>query len=153
MPTATITSSVIDRLNSLLRGELAAVATYEMALRSLDGAAASEADQIVRFASEHRRSVETLKATIQSLGGTPDETAGVWGAVTRVAQGSAVLFGDRASVKSLLEGEEHGLEEYQQALEALDPDTRGVLEEDLIPRQRKHIAALSAIQIALRSPS
>jgi bacterioferritin (cytochrome b1) len=153
MSTTISTSASIDTLNSLLRGELAAVATYEMALRAIDGPAASNADQLLRFASEHKRSADTLKAAVSALGGTPDETAGIWGAVTRVVQGSADLLGDRAAVKSLLEGEEHGLEAYEKAMEAVQPDVRRVLEYELIPRQRKHIAALTEIQLAMGQSS
>jgi hypothetical protein len=92
-------------------------------------------------------------AAVAALGATPDETAGVWGAVTRLVQGSADFLGDRVAVRSLLEGEEHGLEEYETALEAVQPDVRRVLQHELIPRQRKHIAALSEILLAMRSPS
>jgi bacterioferritin (cytochrome b1) len=150
MSTTTSTKTEIDTLNSLLRGELAAMATHEMALKSVDGPAAADADQLLRFASDHRRSAETLKATVSAMGGTPDETAGVWDAVTRVVQGSADLFGDRAAVKSLLEGEEHGLSEYEKAVESVQPDIRRVILHELIPRQRKHISALAEIQQAIR---
>lgn len=153
MSTTTGTKTEIDTLNSLLRGELAAMATYEMALKSVDGPAAADADQLLRFASDHRRSAETLKATVSAMGGTPDETAGVWGAVTRVVQGSADLFGDRAAVKSLLEGEEHGLSEYENAVESVQPDIRRIIMQELIPRQRKHISALAEIQQAIRQSS
>ena len=153
MSTTTSTKTEIDTLNSLLRGELAAVATYEMALKSVYGPAAAGADQLLRFASDHRRSAETLKATVSALGGTPDETAGVWGAVTRVVQGSADLFGDWATVKSLLEGEDHGLSEYEKAVESVQPDIRRVIHQELIPRQRKHISALTEIHLAMGQPS
>ncbi len=153
MSTTTSTKSEINTLNSLLRGELAAVATYEMALKSFDGPAAADADQLLRFASEHRRSAETLKATVSALGATPDETAGIWGAVTRMVQGSANLLGDRAAVKSLLEGEEHGLMEYAKAVESVQPEIRGVIQHELIPRQRKHLAVLTDIQLATRASS
>jgi bacterioferritin (cytochrome b1) len=152
MSTTTSTNASIETLNSLLRGELAAVATYEMALRAIDGPAAADDDQLLQFAAEHRRSADTLKATISALGATPDETAGIWGAVTRLVQGSADLLGDRAAVRSLLEGEEHGLEEYEKAMEAVQPDIRRVIQYELIPRQRQHIAVLSAIQLMM-SPS
>lgn len=150
MSTTTSTNVAIDTLNSLVRGELAALATYEMALRSIDGPAVSDAYQLRRFASEHRRSAETLKATVSALGATPDETAGIWGAVTRMVQGSADLLGDRAAVKSLLEGEEHGLAEYEKAVESVQPDIRGVIQKELIPRQRKHVAVLTDILLAIR---
>lgn len=150
MSTTTSSNVAIDTLNSLVRGELAALATYEMALRSIDGPVASDASQLRRFASEHRRSAETLKATVSALGATPDETAGIWGAVTRMVQGSADILGDRVAVKSLLEGEEHGLAEYEKAVESVQPDIRGVIQKELIPRQKKHVAVLADILLAIR---
>ncbi len=153
MSTTTSTKTEIDTLNSLLRGELAAVATYEMALKSVDGPAAADGDQLLRFASDHRRSAETLKAAVSALGGTPDEKAGIWGAVTRFVQGSVDLFSDRAAVKSLREGEEHGLSEYEKAVESVQPDAQRVITQELVPRQRKHISALAAIQLAIRQSS
>ncbi|MBK9088818.1 MAG: DUF2383 domain-containing protein [Holophagales bacterium] len=153
MSTTISSKAAIDTLNSLLRSELAAVATYEMALRSVDGPAAADADQLFRFASEHRRSAGALKATVSALGATPDETAGIWGAVTRLVQGSANLLGDRAAVESLLEGEKHGLMEYANAVESVPPEIRSVIQHELIPRQRKHVAVLTDILLEAEHPS
>ncbi|MHB8799280.1 MAG: hypothetical protein ACYDBY_12540 [Thermoanaerobaculia bacterium] len=121
MSTAISANTSIDTLSSLPRGDLAAVATYERTLGSIDGAAVSAADQRVRFASDHRRSAD--------------------------------LFGDRATVRSLLEGEEHGLSEYENAVRTVDPDIRRVLHQELSPRQREHSSALLEIQLAIRQTS
>ncbi len=49
---------VIERLNSLLRVELAAVAGYQKALRALKKKAVVDTDHILRLASDHQRTVD-----------------------------------------------------------------------------------------------
>jgi bacterioferritin (cytochrome b1) len=132
----------VDHLNSLLRGELAAVAAYQHALRTVNGGV-PDAGQILRFASEHQRTVAALQATVRALGGVPAVESGTWGAFA--------LLRDTASVRGLLSGEQFGLAEYQSALPLLDGDARELLELELIPRQRRHIAKLTEILTTLSS--
>lgn len=50
---------------------------------------------------------------------------------------------------ALLEIERHGLAEYEAALTSLDLDARELVEIQLMPRQRRHVAGLSAMLIRL----
>src|SRR5437762_11300960 len=146
MHTTTLGEKAVDQLNSLLRGELAAIETYEQALRKLNGPGTELADQLVHFAAEHSRNADALKARVEALGGACAASSGAWGAWSKIVQGSANVFGDGSAIKALEEGEEHGLKDYQDALENddLDDPSRRLVENELIPRQRKHIAALDA---------
>jgi uncharacterized protein (TIGR02284 family) len=150
--TTAINEKAVDQLNSLLRGELSAIETYEQALRKLNGPGTDLADQLVHFAAEHSRNADALKARIVTLGGEPATSSGVWGTWSKIVQGSANIFGDGSALKSLKEGEEHGLKDYQDALEDddLDEMSRMLLENELIPRQGKHIAAIDAFLLQLR---
>jgi len=131
----------IGRLNGLLRGELAAVHAYQSAFRSAEGRAAVDAPEILRFASEHQRTVAALQVAVREMGGVPASEAGTWGAFA--------LLRETASVRELLDGEEAGLRMY----EATDGNLQGAAHDlvafELIPRQRKHIAELSAIMARL----
>ena len=127
----------IDQLNALLRGELAAVAAYQRALRAIDGRIPVDGANILRFAAEHQRTVATLQAAVHGLGGTPAAEAGTWDAFERLR--------DTAPVLALLAGEKAGLSEYEAALSWLSGEPRELVEWELIPRQRRQIAALSAI--------
>lgn len=129
--------AAIEGLNALLRGELAAVNAYQRALRSAEGRAAVDAAQILRFAAEHQRTVAALQGAVRELGGVPSSEAGTWGAIA--------LLRDTATVRELLEGEEAGLKMYEEAHQALNGAARELLTLELIPRQQKHIAELSAI--------
>ena len=48
-------------------------------------------------------------------------------------------------VGALLEAEQRGLAEYEASLASLDDDARELVELELIPRQRRHVASLSAM--------
>jgi rubrerythrin len=126
-----------DGLNALLRGELAAVNAYQGALRSAEGRAAVDAAEILRFASEHQRTVAALRGAVREMGGVPASEAGTWGAFA--------LLRETASVRELLEGEESGLRMYEETDGILEGDARDLVTLELIPRQRRHVAELSAI--------
>lgn len=127
----------IGRLNALLRGELAAVNAYQEALRSAEGRYSVDAPGILRFAAEHQRTVTALQGAVRELGGVPASEAGTWGAFT--------LLRDTATIRELLDGEEAGLRRFQEANGLLAGDAHDLVDLELIPRQRKHVAELSAI--------
>lgn len=136
-------TSVIEQMNSLLRGELAAVAAYQHAVRSLVGKVAIDAVEIMNFASEHQRTVAALQAAVRTLGGVPAVEASTWGAFA--------LLRDTASIRSLLEGEAASLAGYRAVLPSLHDDAHELVEFELIPRQNRHVAALSVILEGLSS--
>ncbi len=127
----------MNRLNGLLQGELAAVNAYQRALRSSDGRAASDGAEIRRFASEHQRTVAALQVAVRQLGGIPSSVA--------ATSGAFALLHDTASIRELLDGEEAGLRMYEAAHGTLDGDAQELVALELIPRQRRHVAELSAI--------
>jgi hypothetical protein len=126
-----------EGLNALLRGELAAVNAYQRALRSAEGRATADAAEILRFASEHQRTVAALQGAVRQLGGQPSSEAATWGAFATLR--------DTATIRELLDGEQSGLRMYEAANGLLDGDARELVTDELIPRQRTHIAQLSAI--------
>lgn len=132
-----------QRLNALLRAELAAVRAYEHALRSLDGRLGDDSKQILGFAAGHQRTVAALQACIRALGGVAAAEAGTWGSFT--------LFRDALSVLHLLEAEQRSLAEYEAALPDLAGEALELVEHELIPRQRRHVATLSTILSDLAS--
>jgi hypothetical protein len=60
-----------------------------------------------------------------------------------------VLLHDEPSVLQLLEAEECGLADYEATLASLEGGVRDLVEHELIPRQRQHVAALSRILIEI----
>ena len=144
--------SVIDRLNSLLRVELASVAGYQKALRALKKKAVTDTDHILRLASDHQRTVTALQGSVQARGGAPALTAGPWegsGAAALTAEGAPAQLEDKAFVSALLEVERRGLSQYEASLTSLDDDARDLVEFELIPRQQRHVAGLLAMLVLI----
>jgi hypothetical protein len=126
-----------ERLNELLRVELAAVLACQHAVRSLDGRRGPDSSRFLDLAVGHQRNVAALQSCIRALGAVPAAEAGTWG--------SFALLRDAVSVQQLLEAEQRGLAEYEAALPTLDGEVRELVEQELMPRQRRHVATLSKI--------
>jgi uncharacterized protein (TIGR02284 family) len=137
-----------DRLNSLLRGELAAVETYQQALAKVDNQAGRE--ELRRIHDEHRASANTIRQAVHEHGGQPDRGSGVWGAFAKAVAGAAKLLGNVAALKALKEGEEHGVKTYEAALEdkELSPDCKELIRSSLLPRTRAHLPVLDQLMKA-----
>jgi uncharacterized protein (TIGR02284 family) len=131
-----------DPLNSLLRGELSAVETYQQALDKVGND--PSAYGLRQIASEHREAADTLRQHILQRGGKPSSDSGAWGTWAKTVTGASKIFGNAAAIKALKEGEEHGLKEYQNALNDtnLDPECRQLISSTLLPRTRSHISQL-----------
>lgn len=127
-----------ESLNALLRVELAAVLTYQHALHSLEGRLGNDSKQVLGLAAGHQRNVAALQACIRALGGVPAAEPGA-------SWSSFALLRDNLSLRQLLEAEENGLAEYVVALPSLDGEVRQMVEHELMPRQRLHIATLSRL--------
>ena len=143
---------MIERLNSLLRLELAAVAGYQKALRAVKKKAVVDSDQLLQLASEHQRTVAALQGSVHARGGAPVFEADPWEAsvaATLNGDGASAVLEKQKFVGALLEVERRGLAEYEAALGSLDEDARELVELELIPRQRRHVAGLLAMLVVL----
>lgn len=134
---ATPQAEGIEGLNSLLRGELAAVNAWQHALRSAESRRTADVPEILRFASEHQRTVAALRVVVRQLGGVPASRAATAGAFA--------LLVDAATVHELLEGEKSGLTMYEAMDGTLKGDARDLVAFELIPRQRRHVVGVSAL--------
>ncbi len=142
--------SVIEGLNSLLRVELATVAGYQKTLRSLKTKAAADTEHILRLASDHQRTVAALHGSVQARGGAPVLAAGPWegsGATALTGEDAGVRMESREFLEALLGVERRGLAAYEDSLSSLDADARELVEIELIPRQKKHVAGLSELLV------
>ncbi|HEX5270894.1 MAG TPA: DUF2383 domain-containing protein [Gemmataceae bacterium] len=131
-----------DVLNRLLRGELAATETYQQALAKVGNE--PRAADLRRIHDEHRAAANELRQHIHGHGGKPDQGSGSWGAWAKTVEGSAKIFGDAAAVKALKEGEEHGVKDYEDALNdaGLSADCKDLIRNRLLPQTRSHLPAL-----------
>jgi hypothetical protein len=134
----------VDTLNELLRGEISAVETYRQALEKLSGSPArAELEECRR---SHEMRVQKLRAQVVRLGGNPDETSGAWGAFAKLFEGGAKAFGEKAAIAALEEGEDHGLRLYKGDIDKLDPASRALVEQDVLPAQERTHRSLSTLK-------
>ncbi len=138
-------SDTIKQLNSFLRGELSAVETYRQAIEKLQDEPSIRA-QLADFQASHQRRVGLLSDEIRRLGGAPDTQSGVWGSFAKLVEGSAALFGKKAAISALEEGEDHGRDDYRRDLDDVAPDVRSFLQQHIIPEQERTHNQLSRVQ-------
>jgi hypothetical protein len=142
-------TEAVRQLNSLLRGEISAAETYRMAIdKAADASSAqstSNLGMLREIQEEHGRAAQALRDRIRELGGEPSDSSGPWGAWAKFTQGTANLFGDTASLKSLKEGEEHGLKDYREGSDDVDMASQQLIENQLIPAQQRHINLLDQL--------
>jgi hypothetical protein len=139
------TKSSVDQLNSFLRGELSAVETYRMALDKLDPGSPARAD-LQTCLTSHQERVNLLRGAIIDCGGEPADGSGPWGVFAKVVEGGARIFGDKAAIAALEEGEDHGLSDYKSDVDELDPQTRALVTNRLLPQQEQTHDRMSALK-------
>jgi len=139
----------IEVCNSLLRGELSAIETYDQAVDRYE--AEPIAADLHRIRLEHLHSVARLADNIRSMGGTPEHHSGAWGIFTKAVQGTANLFGAQSAVESLRQGELKGQHDYEQALEDEDvmPPCKDMIRQELLPQIKRHLSELMELEQAV----
>ena len=138
----------VQRLNSLLRGEISAAETYRMAIDRVAGSdeqPIASAGLLREIQEEHGRAAQAVRDRIRELGGEASDSSGAWGAWAKTIQATMNLFGDTSCMASLKEGEEHGLKEYQEAMTDLDATSAQLIRNQLIPAQQRHINLLEQL--------
>ena len=139
------TEKRVDQLNSFLRGELSAVQTYGIALDKIDRGSTSR-PTLETCQLSHARRVAALTRRIAELGGKPAEGSGPWGVFAKAVEQTASVLGEKVAISALEEGEDHGLHDYQDDLDKLDPDARQIVVAELLPEQQRTHDALSSLK-------
>lgn len=129
-------SETIRGLNELLRGELAALETYNQALSVVTGDRETE-DDLRECQSSHRERVDRLRMEIIERGGTPDIGSGAWGVFAKVVEGTAKTVGQKMAINALEAGEDHGMKEYEDLLPKLDGAARDIVQTAIYPQQMR----------------
>jgi len=138
------TESSVDVFNSLLRGELSATETYQQAIAKLDGQPLSA--ELKKLHADHREAANDLRKHVHELGGKPDQRSGAWGSFAKLVEGTAKMFGAKAALKALKEGEEQGLKDYQSAAENNDLGPKcQMLVGRFLAQTREHIATVDQL--------
>lgn len=131
------------QLDDLIRGEMSAVRAYRQVLEKVKDK--NEAGKLTSILRNHEKAVAVLKKYSSSDVLEDTKTAGAWGTFVEGYTGSAKIFGDKTAMRALRQGEEHGLDEYQEALndKNISAELKQVIRSDLLPKQEKHISIIS----------
>ncbi len=132
-----------DVLDKLLRGELAALASYDLGLARVRDPA--HRGVLLRCRGSHRERAWLLAHQLESLGRRPSLTAGPWGWLARLVEGGAALLGIHAALRALHEGELLGLRVYLEEVEVLSGPPYELVSRRLIPQQRSTEAQIGEL--------
>jgi len=132
-------------LNSLLRGEISAIETYQQALSKLGNS--KGAPDLQRLHQEHIDAANTLRKHIHEHGEKPSARSGSWGAFAKLVEATAKSLGSTAALKALKEGEEHGIKQYEAAIKdkAFPEDCKTLIASHLLPQAREHVPVLDRL--------
>lgn len=135
----------INNMEDILRGELSAIEAYQQVMETVNDN--PEVTRLTEFLADHREAASYWKKKVRVEHETPDSMSGAWGTFVQAFVGSAKLLGNTAALKALKEGEEHGLNQYENLLaeddiSAVDKDH---LRKVLIPNQKRHINNIDAM--------
>jgi hypothetical protein len=131
-------------LNSLLRGEISAAETYDLALSKFEGR--PPANELRHIRDDHHVALRLLRDRLREFGGHPIESSGAWGTFASAITSTAMALGAKPVLGALRQGEEHGISEYQKAINSdLSAGSRMLIEDELLPLCRKHVAQLHQI--------
>ncbi len=135
-----------EYLNAILRGEIAAIQTYEQTLEKFAGKI--ESTDLIKIRDEHKEHVAVLTQHVIKAGGDKSSTtSGPWGAFTQLFVAGAKLVGPETALAALKTGETHGIEQYEKAIERKDlpAETVSGIRDKLLPQAREHLTTLDRL--------
>jgi len=134
---------IANKVNALLRGELAATETYQQAMAEVPDRVA---DELRAIRDDHRAAANSLRECAHEVGVKPMQRSGVFGMFAKAIERTATFLGDHAALQSLKAGEEHGIRSYNRALrKGCPPECESLIRTTLLPQTREHIDALDRL--------
>jgi hypothetical protein len=137
----------IDKLNELLRGELSAVETYDIAIGRLDANSAARST-LESCRDSHQRRVDLMAQEVERAGGEPSQKSGPWGVFAKTFESGAAAFGEKLAIAALEEGEDKGLRDYREAVTSCDAPTRDFVLRDVMPLQEQTHRRMSQLKLS-----
>ena len=129
----------MKQVDELIRGEISAVQSIDAVLKNIKDR--NEQQKLSSIKMDHEKAVSLLNRFAGAdVEGTVN-SSGPWGALTIAFAGGASFFGDKAALNALKIGEQHGINEYNEALNSDDVnlELKEVIRSELIPQQEQHL--------------
>ena len=133
----------MKQVDELIRGEISAVESIRTVLPKIKDS--SERTRLEQMLQDHVRAVDQLKRFAKKKFEDKASTSGPWGAFTKAFAGGASFFGDKVALNALKVGEQHGINEYQEAIkdDSINQEVRSLIQTDLLPNQEKHLQMIN----------
>jgi rubrerythrin len=141
------TNLCAEACNKLLRGEISAIETYTQAMEKFtDDPENAMLDQI---RLDHEESAAVLREHLSEMGAVPDTDSGAWGSFAQAVEGTAKLLGESATLQALIEGEQHGISEYEEALDNSEviEEAKASIRDTLLPSLIDHVETLERLRV------
>lgn len=135
------------QIDDLIRGELAALKAYDVALK--DTKDPKQREKLQKIRNDHEKAVSKLSKYVASKPELLEDTkeAGPWGQFAKLWTKTRSFTGNDGALKALKDGEEHGVEEYEEALkdETIPKELKQAIKNDMLPQQKKHMESLNKL--------
>jgi hypothetical protein len=129
----------MKNVEELIKVELSALKSIHSVLPRIKNS--KEKEQLTSIWQDHLDVVNKLKKFASKEFKDEEAKSGPWGAFASAFTKGASLFGDKTAMKALKFGEEHGLNEYRDAVKNLhlDPQLKDLIQKEILPVQEKHV--------------
>lgn len=133
----------MKKLDELIRGEKSAIESIDTVLNKIDDSA--ERSELSTIREDHVRAVDTLQRYGSFDANEEAQSSGPWGSFTKAFTGGASLFGDKAALQALKVGEQHGINDYREALESdgISSELKNIIQTELLPNQERHLNTIN----------
>lgn len=148
MATAAMAITPPTQLDDLIRGEMSAVKAYDVAIQDLKNG--NERTTLIRIRDGHKAAVTKLNKYAKNKPEVKEDvkTVGPWGTFAKAWVKGATLISNNAALTALKQGEEHGVDEYKEALadDTIGNDLKNEIRASMLPSQERHIETLKALR-------
>lgn len=145
--TTEVTDSKSTQLDDLMRGEIAALRAYDVALKDIKDE--DQKSKLEAIRDNHEKALSKMSKWVSDKPDLLEKTskAGPWGTFAETWTKTRKLTGNSGALKALRQGEKHGIKKYEDALndESISDELKNVIKAELLPNQKKHIETLNTI--------
>ena len=129
----------MKQVDELIRGEMSAVQSIDALLKNINDR--NEQQKLNSIRMDHEKAVSLLNRFSRGDVKGDVSSSGPWGTLATAFTGGASFFGDKAALNALKIGEQHGINEYKEALASDDVnlELKEVIRAELIPQQEMHL--------------
>jgi hypothetical protein len=135
-----------DVIVDLLQGEMEALQTYGLLLDALEDA--NDVARVRGIYDDHLRFKKQLEEFLEKPFQDLSEKTGAWGELSNGLSRTAILLGEEETIRTLKQGEEHGIKRYQSSLievPLLEPALKEMIREEVLPTLQMHLNELESL--------